>query len=246
MNFIKALYKNTCSSVIDYILPHRCFSCHGFISVKDNDPGLCADCFTKIDFITSSCCKICGSEFKLEEYNNIDCAPCVKSRPKYNIGRSLIKYNSNSKKLIFDFKYNDKTFLAKYFARQITNKFRDIISEADIITAVPMHLYKRLYRFYNPPLLLAWEIAYFNKNLDFLPGILIKSKHTKTQTIYTRDKRLENLKGSIDIDNKYNIFGKRILLVDDVHTTGATANYCSQLLIKHKALSVSFISIART
>ena len=173
------------------------------------------------------------------------CAKCISNRPKYDIARSLLSFDEHSKKLIYGFKYNDKTGYAKLFAHLTLQRYSPELMDTDIIAPVPMHRFKRLYRYYNPPQLLATELQ---KRLDklMIADLLIKTKWTKPQTYLSKNKREKNLAGSIKANTKYNIKQKNILLIDDVHTTGTTANYCSSILKRCGAKSVKLVTVGRT
>lgn len=240
-NFIKTIS----SSLADYILPHKCLNCY---NMTERGGGLCAECFSTIFFIEGAYCNICGDSFEISMYKGDICSKCQNYPPEYDKKRSLFKFDIFSKKLIHDFKYNDKTNYANYFAKLFYLKYADIIADVDIIAPIPMHWAKRLYRFYNPPTLIVNKIkqmAIENQiNIMSIYDLLLKIRLTKTQTSLTRDMRIDNVKNSVILNKKYNIKGKKILLVDDVHTTGATANYCARILKElGKANQVYFFSV---
>ena len=237
------MIQSSIANIINYVLPHRCMSCN---ELTQSSYALCSCCFKQLEFITDPQCEICGVQFELDIYQGCSCTKCLNTPPNYDIARSIFKFNPVSKKLIHDFKYNDKTSYAKFFAKLLVNKYLKLINEVDYIIPVPMHYIKRLYRFYNPPYLLAKEIAKYTDPKKLRPDLLIKTKLTKTQTSLTKEQRYQNLQDSITVSNKYKIEGKNILLIDDVHTTGATANYCSYILKSHKASRVNFLSASRT
>ena len=128
------------------------------------------------------------------------------------------------------------------FAKLLLARYRNDIDDSDFIVPVPMNRFKRIFRNYNPPQILANELA---KNLtcSMVPNILIKTKWTKAQTFLNKKDRAKNLRHSLQINKKYNINGKKILLIDDVKTTGATANMCSKLLKNAGALQVKLLTI---
>lgn len=228
--------------------------------MTESGGGLCGKCFADINFIEGAYCKTCGNIFDLSIYKDLVCGRCIKTDPEYDKARTLFKFNSLSKKIIHDFKYNDKTNYAKFFAKLFLLKYGYLLTDLDIITSVPMHRFKRLYRFYNPPMLISKEIkkiisgnaSYKAPNLAIQEGVealhdlLLKVKFTKTQTAFKQSMRNKNVKNSIKVNGNYNIKGKNILLIDDVLTTGATAGYCSKLLKDAGANKVYFFSVART
>ena len=120
---------------------------------------------------------------------------------------------------------------------------REIIFDADYIIPVPMHKWKRLFRLYNQAQILASEIGK-ELGVKMLPDVLMKTKHTKSQTGLSKKQRQENLKGSIAVEGS--IKGKKIILVDDVMTTGSTVDLCAAKLKKAGAKEVVVVCIART
>ncbi|WP_194966509.1 ComF family protein [Rickettsia endosymbiont of Cardiosporidium cionae] len=151
------------------------------------------------------------------------------NKPYYDISRALFSLDSYSQRLVYDFKYHDKTDYAKIFAKLLVNRYYQYLQGIDFISAVPMHRLKRWYRYYNPPQLLAIEISKL-LNIPVLFDVLIKIKLTKPQSFLSRKAREKNLHGSISFNSKYNLAGHSLLLVDDVYTTGSTVNTCSKIL----------------
>lgn len=230
------------SRFIDYILPPRCLNCR---TLTLNDDGFCPSCFKQINFISEPLCRKCGSSFTLDISKGTICARCYKTMPFYDKARALLKFDQYSKKAIHDFKYNDKSALAKVYARLIHNNYKDEIKEVDCILPVPMHKLKRMMRMYNQAYVLAKEIALI-ANKPLYHDVLIKSKWSKPQASLRAKDRLKNLNDSFYIKNDDLIFNKKVLLVDDVITTGTTINECSKLLKKAKCQTVIVVAIAKT
>ena len=208
--------------------------------------GFCGTCWSSLNFITKPYCRICCFEFSFDpgEGNDI-CLKCSATPPAFDLARSVLRFDEHSKKLIHALKYHDSTFVAANFAKIIFNMHKDLVADADFIIPVPMHKWKRLFRLYNQSQILASEIAYLSGK-KMVPDILLKTKHTKSQTGLSKKHREENLKGSINVMKNDKIKGSNIVLVDDVMTTGSTVHLCSQKLKKAGAKSVNVICIART
>jgi len=231
------------SHILDYIYPPRCISCS---ELMQENGGFCAACWSQLNFITKPYCRICCFEFSFDpgEGNDI-CLKCNTTPPSYNIARSVLRFDENSKKLIHDLKYHDSTFVASNFAKIIVNMHKEIISDANFIIPVPMHKWKRLFRLYNQSQILATNLAK-EAGMKMLPDILMKVKYTKSQTGLSKKQRQENLKGSIAVVKKDVIKGKKIILVDDVMTTGSTVDLCAAKLRKAGAKEIVVICVART
>jgi len=118
-------------------------------------------------------------------------------------------------------------------------------SKFDLVVPIPLHRKKLAERGFNQSLILAREIAgRFSIPLDFTT--LKRNVYTKSQTTLTRNERKSNVKGAFEVKKPGEIKGKKILLIDDVFTTGSTARECSRMLIKHKADEVAVLTLART
>ncbi len=173
------------------------------------------------------------------------CGKCIAKHPSYNLARSIFKYDGASKKLVHAFKYNDQTNYSKTFAKLLFNRYKDDLQEIDMVTPVPMHRIKRILRQYNPAQILAYDLAKLFK-APCKADILVKTKWTKAQTTLSQSARMKNVAGSISCNRKYSILNSNILLVDDVRTTGSTANYCAKILKKAGAKSVKLVTVCST
>ncbi len=231
------------SNITHYIFPYRCISCSEFVQEESN---ICSKCFKKLNFITAPYCNICGTPFEfVMEWVNI-CNKCTAAgAPKYEMSRSLFKFDEHSRHLIYGFKYNDKTMHAKMFAKLLFARYQSELDNVNIIVPVPMNRWKRLFRSYNPAQILAQDMARI-MNRPMIPDMLIKQKWTIAQTGLNKKERSKNLQQSIKFREKYSIKNKIILLVDDVKTTGATSNLCSMILKKAGAKSVKLVTISLT
>lgn len=238
MNQIRQIY----TYIINFILPPRCLSC-AEMTISDRD--FCANCWKNLNFITKPYCIICGYKFNISILEEMKCGKCLQTKPAYTLARSLIKFDEYSKKIIHAFKYKDKTILAKTFTRLLYNHYHQEFCYADLIVPVPMNRFKRLFRMYNPAFILALEISKI-MNITMVPDMLIKTKWTKAQTYLSKNEREKNLSGSLIFNKKYQITDKKILLVDDVFTTGTTINKCSKILKAAGAQEIYVMTIART
>ena len=230
------------SDITNFVLPHRCASCS---ELTEQGNGLCAACFSKLDFIAAPYCKTCGFPFEFVIEDQYECGKCIAEPPKYELARSLFKFDLNSKKLIHGFKYNDQTSNAKLFSKLLISRYKEDFADIDLVVPVPMNRFKRIFRSYNPPQILGKHIAK-SIGAKMIPDVLIKTKWTKPQTSLTQVQRKQNLSGSIQCNKKYDIKGKVILLVDDVRTTGVTSNTCSSILKKARAKGVKLLTIGTT
>lgn len=158
-----------------------------------------------------------------------------------------MKYDEYSKALIIKFKYFDQTYMAKYFAILIKNQLQNLINNIDYIAPVPLHKLKLIKRRYNQSAILAKKLAKIT-NLPVITDLLKRSINTKSQSSLDKELRKSNVNKAFIFNKKYQkqIFGKNILLIDDVITSGATINSCSKILNKAGVSKVYVATIAKT
>lgn len=228
-------------STINYIFPFRRSACSNLTNSSD---GICGSCWPNFTFIDKPYCIVCCKKFEINFTEVNICAKCIISKPKVDMIRTLLEFSPETKKLVHNFKYKDKTSLAKLFATLVSNRFSEDLQDIDIIAPVPMHKFKRIFRNYNPPQILAHELS---KKLHkpVIPNLLIKKRMTKNQVGLNKTQRAQNLLGSFQFNKNFKIQNKNILLVDDVITTGATSAECAKVLKKAKASKVKLVTIAK-
>ncbi len=236
------MIKQALSSLVNYILPNRCSTCSGLV---DQEQGLCTSCFAKLNFVASPYCSCCGFPFEFAIEGQNLCGRCVAKQPYYDLARSLFKFDLESKRIIHAFKYNDRTEHSQMFAKLLVARYKKEIDEVDLIVPVPMHRIKRIFRQYNPAQILAQDISDLLK-IPMIPDVLIKTKWTKAQTKLTKYERERNLSGSLAFNTKRMVKGMKVLLVDDVRTTGTTCNSCAKILKRAGVTSVKLVTVSMT
>lgn len=233
--------------ILNFILPPRCICCSKILGEQD---GVCIDCFNKINFISKPFCKKCGIPLnidKISQEKDLFCGKCIADKkPFFRMQRTAIFYDDFSKNIILAFKFLDKTENAKILSSFMYSAGKDIFNEGvDVIVPIPLHFKRLLSRKYNQSALLA-------KNLGKMSGIKVdycsvnRIKNNKPQVNFSGRARISNVRNVFEVRNNKNIKGKRILLVDDVYTTGSTMKECAKTLRKAGAKSVDFITVART
>ncbi|MFI3241855.1 MAG: ComF family protein [Alphaproteobacteria bacterium] len=230
------------SPLINFLLPSHCIICN---KVLDSDAQICPDCFNKLNFISKPYCKKCGHPF-LDGQDGEFCGFCIKNKKDVlNISRSVSVYDEVSKKMIIDFKFFDKTQNIKVFGKWLKIAGADIFANnIDVIIPVPLHFFRLLKRKYNQAGLLAKEIGKIeNVLVDYTS--LKKKKYTKPQTKFSLKVRQHNVKNSFIIKDCQNIKDKKVLLIDDVMTTGSTLRECARVLLKAGAKEVNVLTLAR-
>ena len=193
-------------------------------------------------------CELCGS-FKKKYI----CEECLKKLDTYVIKTNirtrryhLLKYNEFIREKMINYKFNDKAYLYKmFFEICINNKNAcDFIKSYDIIIPVPIHKKRKKQRGYNQSELIAKQLASY-LNIVFYKDILIKEKNVVAQSSLSKEKRIQNVKNVYKIKNKEKILGKKVLIFDDIYTTGATTNECKDVIILAGAKEVGIFTIAK-
>lgn len=230
--------------IIDAVLPPRCLKCG---KVLNGESGLCADCFNEIDFIAKPYCKKCGRPFaEVRQGEGLVCGECMKKRHSpFRLNRSAVKYNEHSKNLILAFKFMDKTDNAPLLAKWLKLAGKDIFEAGvDMIIPVPLHYMRLLKRRYNQSSLLARELGRLSGvAVDY--SSVVRHRHTRPQVEFSGSARVKNIKGAFTVKHPEKIKGKRVVLIDDVMTTGSTLKECALALKKAGAKSVDTLTVAR-
>ena len=233
--------------IINFILPPRCMMCG---KVLDVDKGLCDDCISQIEFLNQAICYRCGHpllDIDKKDSKKLICGNCLKFKKNmpFRMLRSAYVYDDFSKKLILDFKFYDKTDLASLLAKMLYVAGQDILAEGvDVIIPVPLHYTRLLKRRYNQSSLLAKELGKLTKiKVDY--KTLVKRRITKAQVDCDGKERLTNVKNAFYVKDIDKIKGKRVLLIDDVLTTGSTLNECARALRQAKPKSIDGLTVSR-
>ncbi len=165
--------------------------------------------------------------------------------PVYQRARAVALYDDVARRLVHRLKYEDRLDLAKPMARMMGAAGRDLIAASDCIVPVPLHRWRLWRRRFNQAALLARPIAEA-AGLDFHPEALARIRRTRTQVGLSRAARAENLAGAFRVPERRRplIAGRRVLLVDDVTTTGSTGNAAARALLRGGAASVSLLTFA--
>ena len=227
--------------VLDALLPPQCLACH---AVVDTPGNLCADCFSRFTFITAPQCERCGLPLDTPVIEDLVCGACLKDPPAFERARAAFVYDAASRPLVLKLKNGDRTDAAVHLARWLQRAGVDLIARCDVIVPVPLHRWRLLMRTYNQAALLANKLG---KLVDkpVKPDALTRIKRTPIQGGLDRAARRRNVAKAFAVKRLAAIGGRRVLLIDDVLTTGATANACAQTLLKAGAAAVDVLVLAR-
>jgi ComF family protein len=227
--------------VLDILIPPRCLRCGG---ITDTAGALCATCWEGVTFLGAPLCACCGHPFELDPGPEALCGACVSKRPKYDRARSVFRYDEASKALVLRFKHADRLGGAATYARWMARAGAELLEGADLIVPVPLHRWRLLKRRYNQAALLSNALGRLT-GVATLPDALVRIRHTPTQGRQGRISRRRNVRGAFRLSDPFVVEGLRVVLVDDVLTTGATISECVRMLRAGGALSVDVLTLAR-
>jgi len=217
-------------------------------------PFICADCSGTYMAIESPICSTCGAVFKSREGEDHHCGECLNAPKKFKIARSAGVYDKVLMAAIHCLKYKEKIQLARPLGVILFMTFCRYWNKGNINLIMPVPLHKRKFRSrgFNASFLFVKEWTYitkaFNGSLPVIPvaeDILVRKRWTEPQTGLGRKERLQNIKHAFGVRDSSKIKGKKILVVDDVYTTGATSNECAKVLIRAGAARVDVLTLAR-
>jgi len=190
--------------------------------------------------VGSDTCSVCGSELK--EY---PCRACLEESFAFDSARAIFKFGGPVKELIHVLKYNGYESPAGYFALPIAELIESepALQDHDYICAVPLHPVRRRERGYNQAELIASCVAYLTGLPFEMP--VVRKVNTLSQTLLSKARRVKNLNGAFRIKKTSQVAGKKILLLDDVFTTGSTLNEIAKTLRFAGASKITAITVAR-
>jgi len=237
--------KSIVTGLTDIIFPPRCLIC-GTPLMENENYSFCPGCRSRINCVRSPQCTRCGLPFQSTEDEDHLCEECILSKPFFSTARALGKYEGTLLEAIHLFKYKGKITIGKTLGKLMAQAEYNSLNIRDytLIIPIPLHRKKLAERGFNQSLILAREIAVrFSIPLDFTT--LKRNVYTKSQTSLKKNERKSNVKGAFEVKTPGKIKGEKILLIDDVFTTGSTARECSRMLIRHKADEVAVLTLAR-
>ena len=233
------------AGIVDLIFPPRCITCSAFLE-QHGPYSLCPSCTAGIAFIRSPLCPRCGLPFSAKEEADHLCGACLVTQRPYDAMRAVGIYDRTLLAAIHLFKYRGKTGIGRILGRMMADFAASTWNgdAFDLVLPVPLHKKRLRERGFNQAVILAREIA---KRL-VLPLDLFSLKRevrTDPQVGLGRDDRAANVRGAFTVRHPERISGRRILLVDDVCTTGSTLGECASALRRAKAKTVTVLTLAR-
>jgi ComF family protein len=197
-----------------------------------------------MSFIAAPVCQRCGQPFEFDLSAGALCGACIADPPAYDRARAVFRYDEASRSLILRFKHGDRTAAAPSFGRWMARAGAELLAEAEVIVPVPLHRWRLWRRRYNQAALLSIAVARM-AGLPCVPDALVRVRATPSQGLLGRSQRRRNVQGAFRLRRPKVIEGRRVLLIDDVLTSGATVGECARALMRAGALAVDVLTLAR-
>src|SRR5450830_903385 len=226
---------------LDVALPPLCPSCHAPLG---DGVGLCAECWSKLSLIEPPYCARLGIPFTYDPGPGLLSMEAIANPPAYDRARAAVRYDDIARALVLSFRYGDRLDLAPMMGRWRAG--HELLSQADALMPVPLHWRRLWARRFNQAAALAGTISGIS-GVPVLHGGIKRVRATPQQVGLSRPERADNVQGAFRVspDQKADIAGKRLVLIDDVLTSGATVDTCARALLRAGCAHVDVLVFAR-
>jgi ComF family protein len=228
---------------LDMALPPLCPSCREPLG---DGAGLCAACWSKLSLIEPPYCARLGIPFTYDPGPGLLSMEAIAAPPAYDRARAAVRYDDTARALVLSFKYSDRLDLAPMMGRWMARAGRELLADADALLPVPLHWRRLWARRFNQSAALAGAIS-DNCGVPVMHDALKRVRATPQQVGLSKTERADNVQGAFRVpaEHKVNVAGRRLVLIDDVLTSGATADTCARALLRAGAAHVDVLVFAR-
>jgi ComF family protein len=240
---LRQALRRAAAAGLGFVYPPTCPGC-GAATAEPH--ALCAGCWSGLRLIERPFCERLGTPFALDLGTGPLLSPrAIADPPVYGRARAVALYDGTARDLVHRLKYGDRLDLARTMARMMAASGRELLDEADLIVPVPLHLFRLWRRRFNQAALLARAIGRLSDK-PYDVRALARVRATRSQVGLTRNQRALNLQGAFRVSEtaRPRIAGRRVVLIDDVATTGATGNAAARALLRGGAESVDLLTFA--
>ena len=211
---------------------------------RAQSPGVSPALWSRITFLEGPGCDGCRAPFSYSLGEGVRCPAC-EARPRtFDRCRAACLYDEHARELVLPFKHADRPELGRLFAVWIARAAPELLADAELVAPVPLHPTRLLRRRYNQAAEIARPLARAHGRI-FLPDVLLRRRRTESQGAKTGGARRRNVAGAFAVAGPERVAGRRVLLVDDVMTTGATLEACARALKAAGARAVDAVTVAR-
>lgn len=231
------------AAAVDAVYPPVCAGCGRLVAVHR---GVCPGCWASLRLIERPYCEVLGLPFSHDLGSGILSADAIAHPPVFDRLRSVALHDGIAKALVHGLKYRDRTDLAAMMAAWMVRAGEGAVEASDAVIAVPLHAFRLWGRRFNQSAELARAIARLSDR-PFLATALIRTRRTAQQVGLGATAREDNVRGAFAVTEagRAALFGKRVVLVDDVYTTGATVSSATRALKKAGVAEVTVLTFAR-
>jgi ComF family protein len=227
---------------LDIALPTLCVACREPVDGE----GVCAACWAKLSFIAPPYCPKLGIPFVYDPGPEMLSMEAIADPPAYARARAAVRYDEVARTLVHALKYQDRTDLAPIMGRWMARAGRELLDGADMLIPVPLHWRRAWHRRYNQAGALARVIGDASR-VKLRGDILARVRATEQQVGLSRAQRASNVQGAFEVsrERRGEVAGRRVVLIDDVLTSGATLDACARALLRAKTAQVDVLVFAR-
>jgi ComF family protein len=227
----------------DLVLPPTCLACRKPVGEPG---GLCPLCWNGIGFIERPYCEKLGTPFVSETGEGLLSPAAIADPPAYDRARAAMRFGDVARELVHLMKYGDRLDLARPFGRWMVRAGRELLADADALVPVPLHWSRLFQRRFNQSALLARSISR-HAGTPVLDDVLQRTRATPPQVGLARKERAQNVQGAFAVapGARVHVKGRKLIVIDDVLTSGATADACARVLRRAGASRVDVLVLAR-
>jgi ComF family protein len=237
------ILRSAARTVLDLILPPTCLACRKPVGSAG---GLCPACWTQVGFIERPYCERLGTPFPNDTGGPLLSPAAIASPPAFDRARAAARYSDVARDLIHLLKYGDRLDLARPLGRWMARAGAELLADADALVPVPLHWTRLWQRRFNQSAILARAISE-TAHVPVVDHILARTRATAPQVGLARAERSRNVQGAFVVpkEARIEVKGQKLVVIDDVLTSGATASVCANVLRRAGATRVDVLVLAR-
>ncbi|MBL0374688.1 ComF family protein [Rhizobium sp. KVB221] len=227
----------------DFLFPPACAGCGRMLA---SHGAVCQRCWQSIAFIERPYCQVLGIPFSHDLGEGFLSAEAIANPPEFDRLRSVCAFDAAARSLVHALKYRDRTELAPMMAGWMARAGKELLADCDVLIPVPLHTRRLLSRRFNQAAELAFAVSR-QTGKPMLATAVRRTRNTAHQVGLGRAGREDNVRGAftVTVNGKQEVMGKRIVLIDDVYTTGATVSAIARALRRAGAADIAVLTFAR-